>query len=164
MDYLPTIADIAITLFALTYFVRLFWQPNIISKKKIFKKTLEKTQIDLWSMEMNQAVTQNYRREIMKEKENLEKQKKDLEELKARQEQDLKELESLKNVQNWEDIKAKKLEIKETEAELAKNAKETEQATNASKWLARQIAEITKQRSTKERSLQTAKYLVKKLS
>ena len=163
MEKLQIISNIAITFFAVFYVIRIFWQPERITKKSILKKTLQKTKIDLWSMEFDQAIKQQFRGEVKEEAKDLEKQIKEMDELIVAKEEELKVLKEAKE-QNWELCEAKNKEITEAKAEKDKLGKEMEEAQTAMKWLATQIAEITKQRTMKERSLAMGSGIIKILS
>ena len=104
MITLSQVGDVAITLFAIIYTIGLFWRPNRMTKRKVFGDTLKKARIDLWSMEMNQAVTQDYRKEVMKEKKDLETQIKEIKEILAEEEKELIDLKAEKKV-NWDECK-----------------------------------------------------------
>ena len=163
MNYLPLIADIAITLFVAIYIIGIFWRPNRLTKKRVFKDTLRKSQINVWAMEMEQAKIQELKKEVTKEKADLERQIIETKEILAEEEEELKTMKAEK-APNWEKCKEQAEEVETTKKTITNLEAEFKKAGDAELLLSQKLGEITKQRSMEDIAFTAArKKLMEKL-
>jgi len=167
MITLSEVSDIAITIFSVIWVVNIivgkFLSEKKGSKKYIFKKTRDKMMIDIYSMEASQYLMQQDWKGIGEEKVQKLNQLKDLEELLLAQKAELAKIEKQTGAEFYEPTKKKKGEIKETENTIETNKKETEQMTGVIQYLEKQIGELVKNMSIRQRMYDSAKDMCKKL-
>ena len=180
-NVLQVASQIGILVFAALYLLSFALnRREKFTKKYVFKKTLKKQRVDIWSMEFNHKLIEMNRLEALEEIKDKDSQLITLSKLREVKEGELK---VLKEAPKWDEVAIKE-KIKELndvvdqiggQKETGKEKdgkKEIEvkgvkgdiaQLNQIIKWFERQLGELTKEISTKQLSLDAGEKLIRKI-